>query len=216
MNNRLLKTGFVLTLVLGFGSSCMSAYKKSVGADTQQVYSKVFATDINTAWQSVLDSFKSIRLDVSNRESGLVQTRWQDNTAERNFSDGDGLTFPYMKAQFRFKVTLSKGIYKNTEAVKVTVLKEQLVKRDVLEDYRPLESDSLEEKTLLYRIGRIIYLKMKMAKLEEDRLNQQIQQASSAPGPALDSAAPPSTGVPAKETMVPPPPEMTPDSDMDP
>ena len=153
---------FIASVVL---SGCMSAYKKSVGADTQQVYSKVYASDFNTAWQAVLDAFKSVRLDVSNREAGLVQTRWQDNTSERNFSDGDGTTYPYMKAQYRFKVTLAKGTYKGTEAIKITVLKEQLVKRDVLEDFRPLESDSLEEKTLLYRIGRIIYLKMKMAKV---------------------------------------------------
>ena len=159
------------------GSSCMTAYKKSVGANTQASFNRVYATDFNTAWQSVLDAMKSIRLDVSNRDAGFIESRWMDNTKEKNFSDGDGSTAPYMRAQYRFKVSLSKGVYQKTAAIKVTVQREQFAQRDPLDDFRPLESDSIEENTLLYRIGRIILLRTRLAKIEEDQTQSELKKA---------------------------------------
>lgn len=182
----------------------MTAYKKSVGADTQKVYSRVFATDYNVAWQAVLDALKSSRLDVSNRESGVIQTRWTNNTAEKNFADSDGTTPLYMKAQYRFKVSLSRGMYKSQPAVKVTVQREQLVQRDALEDFRPVESDSIEENTLLYRISRIVNVRVRLAKLEEARVNAEIQNSGMDFGPVPGAGPDGSSGLDS--------PEMTPDS----
>jgi len=185
------------------GTGCMTAYKRSVGADTQRVFSRVYATDFNLAWQAVLDALKSSRLDVSNRESGTIQTRWQDNTAEKNFTDGDGTTSIYMKAQYRFKISLSRGFYKARPAIKIAVQREQVVQRDALEDFRPVESDSIEENTLLYRIGRLINVRTRIAKLEEMRVNAEIQNSNfgPVPSPGMDGESPLDSS-----------PEMTPDS----
>lgn len=192
--------GFLIFLVGLIGSSgCMTAYKKSVGANTRSSFSRVYSTDFNTAWQSVLDAMKSIRLDVTNREAGFLQSRWMDNTKEKNFSDSDGSTAPYMRAQYRFKVSVAKGVFSGVSAVKVAVVREQFAQRDALDDFRPLESDSIEENTLLYRIGRIIALKTRLAKLEEARTKAEIQRASG--NGVVDPA--PSTG----EDEVPAPPE---------
>lgn len=177
----------------------MTAYKKSVGANTQRNFSKVFISDYDLAWQSTLEAMKSIRLDVTNREGGFLQTRWMDNTKEKNFSDGDGSTVPYMKAQYRFKVSVGKGVYQGRTAIKVTVQREQLASRDALDDFRPLDSDTIEENTLLYRIGRIISLKTRLAKLEALRTKQEIQQATREDSPAL-----PSSEDPGVDTSAPP------------
>lgn len=170
----------LLVAVLGL-TGCMTAYKKSVGANTLSVYARVYSTDFEVAWQSVLDAMKSIRLDVTNREGGFLQSRWMDNTKEKNFTDGDGSTAIYMRAQYRFKVTVAPGIYNGASAVKVTVQREQFAQRDALDDLRPLESDSIEENTLLYRIGRIINVKMRLARLEDAQTNQAIQKAGVSP-----------------------------------
>mgnify|MGYP001549746577 CR=1 FL=1 len=182
----------------------MTAYKKSVGANTQRNFCRVYRTDFETAWQSVLDAMKSIRLDVTNREAGFLQSRWMDNTREKNFSDGDGTTSPYMRAQYRFKVNVAKGIYSGISAVKITVEREQFVQRDALDDFHPLESDSIEENTLLYRIGRIISIKTRLAKLEEERTKAEIQKVS---GESSDSAT---ESAPPGDEAVPPPPEEVP------
>lgn len=196
-------------------TGCMTAYKKSVGANTQSNFNRVYATDFNTAWQAVLDSMKSVRLDVTNREAGFLQSRWMDNTKEKNFTDGDGSTDLYMRAQYRFKVTVAKGVYNGVNAIKVTVQREQFAQRDALDDFHPLESDSIEENTLLYRIGRIISVKTRLAKLEEYNTKLEIQKAAAAsaaeaPAPADDQAPPPpdsGTDAEAPAGEIPPPPE---------
>ncbi len=177
-------------------SGCMTAYKKSVGANTQQSFARIYATDFNTAWQSVLDALKSIRLDVTNREAGFLQSRWMDNTVEKNFTDGDGTTPLYMKAQYRFKVTVAPGIYHGKNAVKVSVQREQFAQRDALDDVRPLESDSIEENTLLYRIGRIVSVKTRLARFEEYQTQREIRKATEYFAPPASSSAEENLDVP--------------------
>jgi hypothetical protein len=170
------------TALLAFGilslsvSGCMTAYRDSVHADTLKTYTRIFLTDYNTAWQSALESLKSSRLDVSNREGGFLQTKWTDNTAEKNFIDSFGTAESYLKAQYRFKVVVAKGFYNGKPSVKVSVEKDQVIQRDVLEGWRPVATDSIDENTLLYRIGRIIWMKMKLAKLEERRVQKAMQE----------------------------------------
>jgi hypothetical protein len=159
-------------------SGCMTAYKQSVGADQTKLVTKVFLTDYNTAWQAVLDALKSSQLDVTNREGGFIQTRWTENTAEKNFIDSfGGSSDAYLKAQYRFKVTAAKGFYNGKPSVRVTIQKDQVVQRDVLEGWRAVESDVIEENTLIYRIGRIILMRTKLARLEEDKLKAEAEGA---------------------------------------
>lgn len=161
--------GALAAAVSLLASGCMSAYKQSVGGETTQVLSRVFLTDFNTAWQSVLDSLKSSRLDVSNREAGFIQTRWTENTAEKNFIDSFGEADSFLKAQFRLRVSVAKGFYNGKSSVKVTIQKEQMVQRDVLEGWKPVESDATDENTILYRVGRIIAIRMKLAHVEDEK-----------------------------------------------
>lgn len=176
MKNLFQLTAFGIVLVLQ--CSCMTAYRQSVGGTTAQNFNRIYLTDFNTAWQAVLDALKNSRLDVSNRDAGFVQTRWTDNTAERNFVDSFGSQDSYLKAQYRFSVSVAKAFYNGRPCVKVAVQKEQLVQRDVLEGWRPVETDSINENTLLYRIGRIIFIRMKMAALEEEKTRQQIENST--------------------------------------
>lgn len=156
-------------------SGCGSAYKKSLGPDTQQPFSRIYLTDFNTAWKAVLEALKSSAMDITNREAGFIQTRWADNTAQKNFIESFGNADSYLNAKYRFKVTVSKGYYNGNASVKVTLLKEQIIQRDVLEGWRPIETDSVEEQTFLYRVGRIITIQMKLAKIEEERIKKHVE-----------------------------------------
>ncbi len=189
----------LISIVLLGSSGCMSAYKHSVGATTQQNFSRAFSSDFNLAWQSTLDALKSVRLDVTNREAGFIQTRWIDNTTEKNFKDGIGGTAVYMKAQYRFKVSVAKSVYQGKEAIKVTVQREQIASRDALDDFRPLESDTIEENTLLYRIGRLIQVRTRLAKLEERETQAAVKRATEG---GDGSPPPPSEEVPSESGEV--------------
>ena len=174
MHCRGLPIAFLLALCPLALSSCMSAYRKTVGADATQVFNRTYFSDLNTAWQSCLEALKASPLDVSNREAGYIQTKWTDNTEQKNFVDSFADSDNIQKAQYRFRVNVAKSFYRGQPAVKVTVQKEQLVQHDVLEGMRFVETDAIEENTLLYRIGRLIYMKMKMAKAEEEKVKKEM------------------------------------------
>ena len=129
------------------------------------------------AWQSTLEALKHNRLDISNREGGFIQTKWTDNTLDKNLTDSFGNADTYLKAQSRFKVNLAKGFYNGRSSVKVSVQKEQLIERDVLEGWRSVPTDSIDETTLLYRIARIIYMKSQIARLEEEKTKNALEKA---------------------------------------
>jgi len=163
---------------LGTFSSCMSAYKQSVGGDLDEEFSRIFLADMNSCWQAALDALKSVPLETANRESGYIQTKWVDNTADKNFTESFGAGEFYLKAQYRFTMTLGAGFYNGRPSVKITVRKEQLVQQDVLEGWKPVANpNSLEERTLLYRIGQVIVIMQKLADLEDARTKREIEKA---------------------------------------
>ncbi len=156
-------------------TSCMSAYIKSVGGNTTPILERTYLADFNIAWQAALEALKNNRLDVSNRDGGYIQTQWLDNTAERNFVDPFGDSASYLKAQLRLKISFEKGKFKGKPSVRIKVVKEQLVQQDVLEGWRLIETDTVEEKTLLYRIGRIILIMNKITQAEDERAKKEIE-----------------------------------------
>jgi hypothetical protein len=161
-----------------FLGGCMTAYKKSVGGDTGQLHYKIFLADYSFAWEASVEALKASPMDVVNRENGTLQTKWIDNTAERNLIDSAGSVSPYVKAQYRFRVTLSKGFYEGHQSVRIGVQKEQQFQRDVLEGWRNQESDGIQENSLLYRIGKLVDFKNRIQQIENERLNQQLNEAS--------------------------------------
>ena len=163
--------------ILIIGSSCSSAYVQSVGGESAQTFERSYATDLNTAWQSVLDALKNSQLDITNREGGFIQTKWTDNTADKNLASTFGSTDAYLKAQYRFHISVAKGFYNGLATVKVSALKEQLVQRDVLEGWRAIPTDTVDEMTLLYRIGRIVSIKMMIGSERDAKAKREIENA---------------------------------------
>jgi hypothetical protein len=158
----------------------MSAYKKSVGGDQDQTFSKIFISEYELAWQSAVEALKASPMEVVNRENGSLQTKWIDNTAERNLIDSAGTVSPYIKAQYRFRVSLAKGFYDGSPSVRITIQKEQQFQRDVLDGWRNQETDGIQENSLLYRIGKLIEFRSTMQDIENKKLKKQLDQATPA------------------------------------
>lgn len=152
----------------------MSGYKKSINEEVDRIYEKVFLSDFETVWQATLEALKSSALDVSNREAGFIRTKWIDNTAQKNFADSFGTGQMYLKAQYRHRVNVAKLFYNGRPAVKVNIQKEQLVQNDVLEGWRNVTSDGVDELTMLYRVGRLVVMSTKRQKIEEERTKEQL------------------------------------------
>ena len=152
----------------------MTAYKKSVGGETEQVFAKVLIADYGLAWEAAVDALKASPMEVVNRENGTLQTKWIDNTAERNLLDSAGSVSPYTKAQYRFRVSLAKGSVEGRSTVRMTVQKEQQIQRDVLEGWRNQETDGIQENSLLYRVGKLIEFKTKSERIENQKIKKQL------------------------------------------
>lgn len=152
----------------------MRSYLQTVGGEANKTLDRIYLTDPNTAWMAILDALKHTSLEVSNREGGLLQTQWIDNTVEKNFSELIG-PHPYLKAQYRFLVSSSPGFYNGRASVKISVQKEQWIQKDVLEGWKPLPTDTIAEKTLLYRIGRLIWVKTKLEKAEQESIKESLR-----------------------------------------
>ena len=161
--------------MLVLSSGCMSAYKKSVGGDTDQVFAKIFLSEYPMAWEAAVDALKASPMEVVNRENGTLQTKWIDNTAERNLLDSAGSVSPYTKAQYRFRVSIAKGSLEGKNSVRVSVQKEQQIQRDVLEGWRNQETDGIQENSLLYRVSKLIEFKIKNEKIENQKIKKQLE-----------------------------------------
>lgn len=156
---------------------CMSAYKKSVGGDSDKIFTKVYLSEYTLAWEASVEALKASPMDVVNRENGTLQTKWIDNTHERNLIDAAGSVSPYIKAQYRFRISLAKGFYNGKPSVKANVQKEQQIQRDVLEGWINQETDGIQENSLLYRIGQVVEYKKKIQDIENQKLKRQIENA---------------------------------------
>jgi hypothetical protein len=200
----------------------MSAYLKSVGGETDRVYAKVFLVNYDLAWNSVQESLKSVPIESADRETGSIVTQWVDNTKERNALESPDGGALYVKAQQRYIVTVSRGfIDGGGESARISVLREQLARRDILDDWKLMSSDALEEKTLLYRIARIISVRKRMAAVEEAKLKRKMQQTPAVPAAPAESdadldGAPPPAALPetlppeGEASATPPPPSELP------
>ena len=159
-------------------SSCMSAYKKSVGGTGDQLFTKIFVSEYQNAWEAAVDALKASPMEVVNRENGTLQTKWIDNTAERNLIDSAGSVSPYTKAQYRFRVSLAKGFFEGKSSVRISVQKEQQFQRDVLEGWRNQESDGVQENSLLYRIGKLIDFRVRLQNIENQKIKHQLDRSN--------------------------------------
>ena len=163
-----------LGLLASLGPGCAIFHQP--GSESNRIYSKVFLVDYNTAWQSVLDGLRSYDKTKQNRAGGIVQTAWLDNTADRYFIEQFGGTATFLKSRYRMTVAVAPGTYKGKPSVKISVEKDQQVQRDALEGWKGVVSDSIDENTMLYRISRLIYMKVKLQKMEEQKLQDAISQ----------------------------------------
>ena len=161
-------------------SGCSSAYLAQVGGDTDRVYSKTFITSYDVAWDAMQDALKSETFEITSKETGVIQTRWADNTKAVNLSESFEGSHAFVKSEYRLKVNLSKTFFEGVPAVKVSVSKDQIIQQDILDHARPMESNGIDENTILYRVGRLIVVKQKLDDYDKEQKEFEAQSAEDA------------------------------------
>lgn len=156
---------FVATMTLG----CASYQQFEQLTNEIEIPSKVFRADYTQTWQAVLSVMKSYDLELQNQESGIIRTRWIDNTLELNFADSFGSSDSVKSAKFKILVNVIKGFRGSREVTKITVLKRQMVNQDFLQGWKVIPTDQSQENTILYRIERTLAIDNKLKQIEESK-----------------------------------------------
>lgn len=154
--NRKLGVWFALCSILVLTNSCASYKHFKYITEEFEIPSQIYKADFNQTWKAVIDIMNKYDLALQNLESGVIKTRWMDNTNEVNFADAFSKNDTVKAAKYKLILNVEKGYRTGKEVAKVTVYKRQLVEQDFLQGWKEIPSDGIQEKVILYRVDRII------------------------------------------------------------
>ena len=156
-------------------SGCASYEKFRQITEELEIPTKVYKADYNQTWQAVIQVMRKFDIAQQNQEAGFIKTRWMDNTLEVNFTDSFGSADAVKAAKFKLVVNVVKGFRGGREVSKVTIYKRQLMEQDFLQGWKEVATDGITEKTLLYRIERLIATDNKLKEIDKAREKEQLE-----------------------------------------
>jgi hypothetical protein len=165
----------LITLAMIF-TGCASYEKFRQVTEELEIPSKIFKADYNQTWQAVIQVMRKYDIAQQNQEAGFIKTRWIDNTLEINFADSFGSSDAVKAARFKLVLNVVKGFRNGREVSKVTIYKRQLIEQDFLMGWKEVSPDGIMEKTLLYRIGRLIAIDNKLKEIDRAREKEQLEK----------------------------------------
>jgi len=163
--------------MIGLLNSCANYEKFRQITEELEMPTKVFKADYNQTWQAVITVMRKFDIAQQNQEAGFIKSRWMDNTLEINFADSFGTSDAVKAAKYKLVLNVVKGFRASREVTKVTVYKRQLVEQDYLQGWKEVTTDGIVEKTLLYRIGRLIATDNKLKEIDKAREKEQLQNS---------------------------------------
>ena len=169
LRNLPLATTLLIILIIN-GCSSYENFKHIT--EDLEIPSQVYKADYNKVWQEVMQICQGYERESYNQESGVIKTRWKDNTLELNFADSFGANEAVKSAQFKLIINVVKGYRGTKEVTKVTVFKRQRVEQDFLQGYKTLRSDGILEKTILYRLERALAIQEKLQIIEDQKAKE--------------------------------------------
>ena len=164
---------FLLLAITSAISGCASYQKFKHLSEEVEIPSKIFNANYNQTWQAVSKVMRRFDIEKQSTQAGIVKTRWINNTTELNFTDASGPGEGVKSAKFRLTINVVKGFRSSREVTKVTVFKRQLVEQDFLQGWKEVPTDGIQEKTILYRIGRAIAIDKKLQKIDRQRQKEE-------------------------------------------
>jgi hypothetical protein len=164
----ILKYILLITLL----SQCASYEKFRYLTEDYEVPAKVFKNNYDQTWLAILQVVKKYDLQLQDQDSGVIKTKWTDNTLQLNFSDSFGSSDSIKAAKFKLIINIVKGFRGKREVSKVTIYKRQMVEQDFLQGSKVVPSDGILEKTILYRIGRSLSITDKLQKIEDQKAKE--------------------------------------------
>ena len=166
---------YLLIILLPLLNGCANYEKFRQVTEELEIPTKIYRADYNQSWQAVIQVMRKYDIAQQNQEAGFIKTRWMDNTLEVNFTDSFGSSDSVKAAKFKLIVNVVRGFRASREVTKVTVYKRQLMEQDFLQGWKEISTDGIIEKTLLYRIERLIATDNKLKEIDKAREKEQLE-----------------------------------------
>ena len=164
---------YLLISVILYGCSSYEQFRHVT--EDFEIPSVVLVSDFTQTWQAVLQVMRKYDIAVENRQAGIIRTRWIDNTQEKNFTDSFSKNDEVRAARYKLILNVTKGFRRGREVSKVTVYKRQFLEQGFLQGWKEVPSDSITEKSILYRVQRKVAIDNKLRAIEKVREKEQLQ-----------------------------------------
>lgn len=126
---------------------------------------QVYFANFEEVWRAVNLVLQPYPLRVSNMDQGMLETDeirgyrvWAPPHKTESAASGE---------VYRLTLRVVKGQQGNKAATKVTIVKDSQLRVDFFSDPKALPSEGLEEKAILYRIGREIQIERALNKAQK-------------------------------------------------
>ncbi len=126
---------------------------------------QIYFANFEEVWRAVNLVLQPYPLRISNMDQGMLETDmirgyhiWSPPFKSQNAASGE---------TYRLTIKVIKGALANRPATKVTVVKELQLQVDFFSDPRSLPTDGLEEKAVLYRIGREMQIERALTRAQQ-------------------------------------------------
>jgi hypothetical protein len=126
---------------------------------------QIYHASFEEVWKAVSLVLQPYPLRVSNMDQGVIETDALrgDRIWQPPFAKGASIAGQSYKLSLR----VVRGAQETRPATKVTILKNIQVQVDFFSDPKPLASDGMEEKSILYRIRREIQIERALARAQK-------------------------------------------------
>jgi hypothetical protein len=131
---------------------------------------QVFYANFEEVWRSVNLVLQPYPLRVSNMDQGMLET--DEIRGYRVWGPPHKSDVAASGETYRLTIRVIKGALANRAATKVTIVKDSQLRRDFFSDPKSMPSDGLEEKSLLYRIGREVQIERALTKAQKKQNEQ--------------------------------------------
>ena len=131
--------------------------------------SKVYNEEFEIVWRAAQLALQKYPMRVNNIDTGLLETDWV-----KGYEIWKPPIKPKVKAagaRYKIIVRTIKGKSQGEVAIKVSLQKKIEKKRDFFAEVEKPASDGLEEKSILYRIGREIQIDSAL-QMAQEKMNE--------------------------------------------
>lgn len=154
-------------------SSCSTYQQFQRLMEEADVPTEIIEGNYPAVWQAALKVL-NFPMIIKDEDTGIIKTDWVDNTREVNFSDSFGSSDAIKGARYKLIVNLVAGNMGNKEFTKIRILRRQFIEHDFLQGWKEIPTDGILEKTLLYRIKRLVQIDTTLKELERKKQEKEL------------------------------------------